>query len=210
LRQFGIFAEPEQVLPSTIATAAYLAENFPPGARVYVLGESGLLDAVEEAGFQVANERVDAVVVGLDRNFTYRDIQVASNHILQGAKFIACNADSGAPKPDGIAPGAGAITAAIEAVTMVPPIIVGKPEPAIFLEGIRRMGLAKIQVAAIGDRLDIDVACARKAEVMGILVLTGMTDEAMVGRASTKPDLTFQDLTEFTHAWQEMLGVGSP
>jgi putative hydrolase of the HAD superfamily len=43
----------------------------------------------------------------------------------------------------------------------------GKPDPAVFLEGCRLLGLAPHEVAYIGDELDIDAQAARRAGMAG-------------------------------------------
>lgn len=58
-------AHADEVFTSTIATLSYLKKN--KLKRVYVIGEGGLLDAMDADGFELADENVDAVVVGLDR-----------------------------------------------------------------------------------------------------------------------------------------------
>ena len=77
-------AYPEEIFTSTMATIAYLdkQENV---KRVYVIGEAGLKDGLQEAGYELAEEDVDAVVVGLHRNVTYHDFEIATLLIQKGA-----------------------------------------------------------------------------------------------------------------------------
>jgi 4-nitrophenyl phosphatase len=205
LKRYGVNAKPAQLLTSVTATIAYLRDALEPGANIYAVGEHGLVQALEEAGFSQAKGRADAVVVGLDREINYEKIKHAASQIIAGAKFIACNADSGAPKEDGIAPGAGAMVAAIQAVAEVEPVIVGKPEPMIFLEGIKRLNLPKEQCAAIGDRVDIDILCARRAGITGILLLTGLAKQDLLQERQVEPDHVFPDLNTLIRTWDEEL-----
>lgn len=45
---------------------------------------------------------------------------------------------------------------------------VGKPDPAVFLEGARRLGTDPARTAYVGDELDIDAAAAAAAGLVGI------------------------------------------
>lgn len=202
LSGFGIQAEGSQIITSATATARYLSSEFPHGSRVLVVGEGGLCQAVKDMGFKVGDDKPQAVAVGLDRQINYQKISKAASAIFAGASFIACNIDSGAPTVGGIAPGAGAMVAAIQAVVQVAPVVIGKPESTMFLEAAERMGLKLDECAAIGDRLDIDIVSAERAGMLGILVLSGMTKLDMLDVSSHKPDLVYADIGEMVSHWE--------
>ena len=54
--------------------------------------------------------------------------------------------------------------------------VVGKPEPGMYDTARDRLGEGL--VLAVGDRLDVDVAGARRAGMDSALVLTGATEPA--------------------------------
>ena len=207
LSGFGIQANDAQIITSATATARYLTEVFPDGGDIFLVGEEGLHQAVRSAGFEISGKNPMAVVVGLDRRIDYQKISTAATAILNGARFVACNVDSGAPKQGGIAPGAGSMVAAIQAVVQIPPVEVGKPEPRMFHEAVRRLGLDHDECAAIGDRLDIDIASAHLAGLPSILVLSGMTGPEMVEGSLYPPDLIYEDIVEMVERWELSLGV---
>ncbi|HEY46071.1 MAG: hypothetical protein AMJ88_14255 [Anaerolineae bacterium SM23_ 63] len=207
LSGFGIQASETQIITSATATARYLTEVFPDGGEVFLVGEEGLHQAVNGAGFEISDKKPLAVVVGLDRHIDYQKISTAATAILNGARFVACNVDSGAPKQGGIAPGAGSMVAAIQAVVQIPPVEIGKPEPRMFHEAVQRLGLDPEECAAIGDRLDIDIASAHLADLPSILVLSGMTDPEMIEGSLYPPDLIYEDIVEMVNRWELSLGV---
>ena len=89
--------------------------------------------------------------------------------------------------PDGPWPGTGAVLAAVEtAAGRKADIVVGKPEPA-HVRGGPRPRSAPGRVLAVGDRLDIDVAGARRAGLDSALVLTGGTARAEAAAADPRP-----------------------
>ncbi|UCF60779.1 MAG: HAD-IIA family hydrolase [Anaerolineaceae bacterium] len=207
LSGFGIQASETQIITSATATARYLTEVFPERGEVFLVGEEGLYQAVKDAGFKIGDTSPVAVVVGMDRRIDYQKISAASTAILNGARFVACNVDSGAPKEGGIAPGAGSMVAAIQAVVQTPPVEIGKPEPRMFLEAVQRLALESEECAAVGDRLDIDIAAAHLADLPSILVLSGMTRPEMIEGSLYPPDLIYEDIVEMVNRWEISLGV---
>ena len=183
-----------EVLASADATASYLQQQGPPGARVYVIGESGLKAAIEAVGLTLAESDVQYVVVGLDRDLTYQKLTTAVRLLRVGAAFVGPNPDTTLPVDDGIIPGAGSFHALLAAATGVKPLIIGKPEPTMLVIGAERLGLAPAETAIIGDRLDTDIIGGYRAGIQTILVLTGVSTRADAAAAEVKPDWIFEDL----------------
>jgi 4-nitrophenyl phosphatase len=200
LAGMGIAVAEHQVLGSAEATAGMLAAEFPRGGRAFVIGEDGLLSALEAAGFVLAHggvdaeDAVDVVVVGLDRQITYEKLTRAVNLVRGGARYVGPNPDTTLPMPFGVIPGAGSFQALITAATGVRPTIVGKPEPTMLLMGAARLGLDPANVAIIGDRLDTDILGGTRAGLVSVLVLTGVTRRTDLERGPAQPDAIFDDL----------------
>jgi ribonucleotide monophosphatase NagD (HAD superfamily) len=88
--------------------------------------------------------------------------------------------------PDGPWPGTGAVLAAIEVASgRTAHTVVGKPEPPMYDAARDRLGPGRI--LAVGDRLDVDVAGARRAGLDSALVLTGATSRAEADAADPRP-----------------------
>jgi 4-nitrophenyl phosphatase len=199
LGDMGIGVSPQEILTSAQAAAAYVRSHCGPGSRVRIIGEAGLLQAARQEGLFLAEDgdtRVDCLLAGLDRAFTYEKLTCATRAILAGAHFVATNADALLPVEGGqVIPGAGSIVAAIETAAAVAPVVVGKPEPGLFDHGLRRLGgLLPEQVAMIGDRLDTDVVGGQRAGLRTILVMSGVTTATEVHAASSQPDAIAPDL----------------
>src|SRR5262249_7640032 len=153
LNTMGVEAKPEEVLTSAQAAAAYVSAQT-PRARVHLVREAGLRQAIVEAGLEITeNGAADWVVAGLDRQSDYQKLTHATRAILAGARFLATNADALLPIERGnVIPGAGTMVAAIQTATGVAPIVTGKPEPALFEHGLQRLGgLKPEQAVMIGD-----------------------------------------------------------
>jgi 4-nitrophenyl phosphatase len=139
----------------------------------------------------------DTVVVGLDLHLTYAKIAEAQRAILAGADFICSNRDRAYPVEGRLLPGAGTIVAAIEVATGAKAICIGKPEPFLFEEAIRRAGKPD-RVVVIGDSTDYDVVAAHRVGATGVLITTGLTEKDALKTASgdAVPDRVIGSLEE--------------
>jgi 4-nitrophenyl phosphatase len=184
----GVEIKTDEVMTASIATVEYLKSHYPYGSPVYVVGEAPFKGLISEAGFELTEKDAVVVVATMDRSLTYEMLKRATLLIRAGADFIAPNGDKCYPTQEGIVPGAGAVLAAISASTDRQPLIIGKPESALFDMSIQRMGLPVEQVASLGDRLDTDIEGGKRCGLKTILVLTGVTSREEAESSSIKAD----------------------
>lgn len=198
LAGFGVFVEPWQVVNSAIATADYMARAFPMGGPVFVVGEAGVIEALQERGFPLAQKGEDpiAVVAGMDRAMSYNKLAKAALLIRAGKPFIGTNPDLTFPTPYGLVPGAGATLAYLESATGVAPVIIGKPEPYLYQFSIERLGLHPEETLAIGDRLETDILGGQRTGCPTVLVLSGVSDSAQAAAWQPPPDLILPNLAD--------------
>ncbi len=177
LRALGLPASVDTVVTSGYAASTYMARR---GVRtVYVVGEDGLVEEARLAGLEPLEEcpdRVDAVVVGLDRGFNYGKLDCAARHVRRGALYVATNADPTLPHPGEPKPGAGAMVAAISVASgREPDFTAGKPNPWLVELALEALGAEPGEALLVGDRLDTDIEAGRRAGVDTLLVYTGVT-----------------------------------
>lgn len=196
LRSFGVEVQPNQIINSPMAVAHYLKQLHPQGGPVYLIGEAGLIEALEEAGFYHFEDGVLAVVAGLDRQFNYDKLRKASLLIQKGILFIGTNPDKTFPSAEGLTPGAGSILAAIETASGTPPLIMGKPYPHLFQLALEQMETQPQETLVVGDRLDTDILGGVNAGCKTALVLTGVTTFTDAESWQPKPDLIVNSLSE--------------
>lgn len=201
LNGYGFRATADNVITSAVATAEYLRTHYPQGTRVFLVGEGGLRSIMEAAGFVPASTDVAVVVVGMDRTLTYDKLKAASYLINDGARFIGTNGDRTFPMPDGLAPGAGAVLAAVAASTGQAPYIIGKPEAYMYDLALQRLQVPAAHTLMIGDRLETDILGAQRAGLRTALVLSGVTTPEMLADSDIRPDLVFDDLRALFEAW---------
>ena len=161
------------VLTSSMAVARLVA----PGSTAYVAGGPGVVEALEHGGVTVvrAPESVDAVVVGLHRDFDYEGLRLASNLVRAGAALIGTNDDATYPTPDGEIPGGGAILAAVAYAAGATPTIAGKPHQPMADLVLEHAGPGPHVM--VGDRASTDGAFAARLGARFALVRTGVTAE---------------------------------
>jgi HAD superfamily hydrolase (TIGR01450 family) len=197
LWRLGFQAAVDEVVTSGAALQFVLAERSERGAA-FVIGSQALVDHVADAGLRVVNNtefatRADVVVVGGHEAFDFRELRIATQAVLRGAELIGVTRDRTFPMPDGPWPASGAILAAVEEATgRRAQRTVGKPEPDMYDAARDRLGDGRY--LAVGDRLDIDVAGARRAGIDSALVLSGTTTRAEAESADPRPTLVADSL----------------
>lgn len=204
LEAIGIPAEGDVV--TSAQAAAFL---IPAGAHVLVCGGSGVMEAVAARGATAVRSdhdgrdgRFDDVIVGLHHHFDYDGLQAANAAIRAGARFIATNDDVTYPTPDGPVPGAGALVAAVRAVSETEPIVAGKPHRAMADLVGERCGPDFHPAAAlmVGDRASTDGLFATTIGCPFALVRTGVTLPGGRPDAEIDPALDLQDLAAVADA----------
>lgn len=195
LKSMGIDADSQRVLNSAMATRDYLVKAG-CGKKIYIIGSKALKDELFNWGFNIVESDPDIVVVGYDREFTYKKLEKACLFIRGGAQFIGTNIDATIPSGNTFIPHTGSILASISKSTGVEPICIGKPARYMLKSAAKILGCREADCAVIGDRLDTDMAFAINNGIPGYLVLTGTTDMSMLSKSYIKPDMVFDNLLE--------------
>ena len=190
LWRLGFQAAVDEVLSAGAAVQRLLGDRAGRGAA-FVIGSQALVDHVAEAGLRIVNRtpfatRADVVVVGCHDELVFDELRVATQAVLRGAELIGATRDATFPMPDGAWPATGAVLAAIETATgRRADIVCGKPEPAMYDAARATLGAGR--VLAVGDRLEVDVAGARRAGLDSALVLTGGVSRETAAAADPRP-----------------------
>lgn len=227
LAAIGVQADAGEVVTSTTATVEHLARHLPDVRRVLTVGESGLRDMLAAAGYEVTQaedalpanyrgqplaETWDAVVAGLDLSFSFAKLAAARTAIASGASFVATNADARYPTEAGLLPGAGSMVAAIAVASGEQPLVIGKPEPAMFRSILERSDVPADAALVIGDNPDADIVAARRAGIPSVLMLTGVADASVAAALSgeRRPDFVVADANELGQLLGRLAGVQLP
>jgi 4-nitrophenyl phosphatase len=209
----GITVTIDEIVTSTWATIQHLRTHEPAIQHLVALGAEGMLSELRGAGYEAVHaasaapedwfgaplaERYDALIAGLDPAIDYRSLGIASAALRGGARFMATNVDLRYPTPSGFVPGAGAIIAALQTTSGVEPLVIGKPEPAMFQATLEEAGVAAAEALVIGDNPDSDIVAAHRAGIPSLLVLTGIADASQAANleGERRPDWVVADPIE--------------
>lgn len=195
LSRMGVQVEEEHVFTCAMATARFLAAQ-KPGGTAYVIGEGGLLTALHQNGYAVVDHDPDFVVVGEGRTFNLEMVETAVRMILGGAKLIATNPDPNCPTANGVRPGCGAMVAMLETATGVTAFSVGKPSPVMMRAARKELGLSTDQTVMIGDTMETDILGGVQLGLHTVLVLSGGTTRADLGRYAYSPNLIVDSIAD--------------
>ena len=174
LQTLGMQVPEDRIFTSSIATARFLKKQLPDG-KAFVIGESGLTDAIHAVGYIITDHNPDYVVLGETHGYNYAQITKAIRLISAGARFVATNPDPSGPGEGGLEPACGAMAALIERATGVAPFFVGKPNPYMMRSALNFLGAHSEETVMIGDRMDTDIVGAVSSGLDTVLVLTGVT-----------------------------------
>lgn len=212
LRNMGIPAEREEMFNTAVATIQMIQKTKPEAKHLFILGTKSMISEFEAAGFTLAsedpNDEPDAVVVAFDTELTYSKLCRAAWWISKKKPYFATNPDFVCPTDlPTVLVDCGSLCACLEAATgRKPDIMMGKPDPKMLDGIVERCGLKSDEIAMAGDRIYTDIAMARNAGALGVLVLTGETTlETALGN-DPQPDITAQSLVEFGELLREARG----
>jgi NagD protein len=182
----GLDVPAERIFTSAMATARFLQSQRSVGTA-FVVGESGLTEAVHGIGYVITEHDPDYVVLGETHSYVLERITKAIRLIAAGAHFIATNPDPVGPTESGIVPACGAMAALIEKATGKAPFFVGKPNPLMMRTALNYLGVHSEDTVMIGDRMNTDIIAGVETGMETILVLSGVTDREEVGSYAYRP-----------------------
>jgi NagD protein len=186
----GIEVPPSHFFTSAMATAEFLDKQAGTHRRAFVVGEGALVHELYKIGFTISETEADFVVLGETRHYNFEMIQRAAALIQKGARFVATNPDVAGPFGR---PSCGAFAAPIERITGKSPFYVGKPSAFMMRAGLRHIGAHSAEACMVGDNMDTDIIAGVQTGMTTVLVLTGVSREADLGRFAHRPDHIVKD-----------------
>jgi len=187
LLRLGIDIAEDHFYTSALATAEFLHKQCPKGSA-FVIGESGITNALYNIGFSMNDSDPDYVIVGETTNYNFEKLQQAVHLVLNGAKLIGTNPDLTDPTEKGITPAAGALIAPIELATNRKAYFIGKPNPLIMRQARIKLQTKREETAIIGDRMDTDIIAGIESDLTSVLVLSGVTSREDLNKFAYQPN----------------------
>ena len=196
LKHLGIRGlHPKNFYTSAMNTADFLQEMHPK-STAFVLGEAGLNAALQEAKIPNDSLHPNYVIVG-EGTPSSEKITKAHEFIERGALLVATNPDYWCPVNSTVTrPGAGALTAYLEASTGRRAYYLGKPNPYMFLRAKRLLHTQTDEVMMVGDTMETDIRGAIEIGMQACLVLTGSTRREDIGNYVYQPSCVMSGVDE--------------
>jgi HAD superfamily hydrolase (TIGR01450 family) len=189
--RFGLQVEADRIITSGLLLQHYFSQQGLDGIRCAVLGPADSARYVELAGGEVvpANADFEALVIGDETGFPFLEtvdtVMTTLFHRIDSGRpvhLILPNPDIIYPRGEhsfGVA--AGGIALLLEAALSrrypnrkgLTFVRLGKPEPHLYEEGIRRCGTRN--VVMVGDQLETDIRGAKRCGIDAVLVNTGVS-----------------------------------
>ena len=198
LQRMGLEVDDDKLFMSTQVLLAYLKNesNCPYGRRVFVSGTKALRDDFANAGYVLADDDPDFVVLGFDTDMDYRRLTKLCDFVRDGLPYFGVHMDYNCPVEGGFIPDNGSLAAAVTAATGVTPEFFGKPSRFTLDFLIQETGYHEEELCFIGDRLYTDIAITSGTNSRSVLVLSGETKLSDLNDSVFVPDLVVNDLDE--------------
>ena len=186
LQTVGLDVPARRIFTSALATAHFLRAQKPEGTA-FVIGESGLTEAIHEIGYIITDHDPDYVVLGETHTYDLSMVTKAIRLVADGAHFIGTNPDPTGPGEGGLVPACGAMAALIETASGITPFFVGKPNPLMMRTALNYLDVHSEDTVMVGDRMETDILAGVESGMETILVLTGVTRREDVRRYPYQP-----------------------
>jgi NagD protein len=183
---FGLKVSWKNFYTAAHCTADFLVRQMPT-CSAFVIGEGGLIVALQEAGIAFDSIKPDFVVVGEGRVLNFELVEKAMRFLAKGSRLVATNPDTWCPTDAGPRPGTGALAALLESASGQRAYYLGKPNPFMFVMARKRLGLHTDETVMIGDTMETDIRGAVELGIPAYLVLTGSTKREDVAAYPYQP-----------------------
>lgn len=206
-RQFGLELAPERILTAGLLIKPYFEARGFAGLRCAVLGPEDSFHYVNGAGAKAVSpfEDFDLVLIGDQVGFPFLDgVDAVLSRLIEKldggetVPLILPNPDLIFPKGSGFGITSGTVALVIEtALKQRYPdrpdtafVHLGKPQPGLFEEAVRRAGTRN--VVMIGDQVDTDMRGAAGIGLDSVLVAGGVSGTC--GSAGPSPTYLLNSL----------------
>jgi HAD superfamily hydrolase (TIGR01450 family) len=174
LKQTGFDIGPENLITCLSVALNWLKEN--KVKRCFVIGTPHLKEYLNENKIDTpSDDRVEAVLVGLDITLDYAKLKIALNALVNNhATLLALHSNRLYKDDKGeLSPSVGAAVKALEYSSQKEAIVLGKPSPEIYLQALGRFKAEPEDGIMISDDPFSDLAGAKMLGMKTIFVTSG-------------------------------------
>lgn len=200
LKDQGFDLRPENLLTCVSTALGWLkSQNV---RSCFMIGRTELSEYLNENGIETPlDDKVEAVLIGLDTSLDYKKLKVALNGLVKNdASLLALHANRLYEDEKGeLAPSAGAVVKALEYSSQKKARVFGKPSPEIYLEAARRFKAEPEDCFMISDDPLSDLVGAKRLCMKAVFVTSGKhKDKEIVNNLdkTLRPDWIHQSVKE--------------
>lgn len=198
LKNMGIEVTQENFFTSTQATALIFKEKFGK-ELIYAQGTKSFIKELKKNGLNVTTKyttNAKAILVAFDNELTSKKMSVTCQMLGQDLPYYATNPDWVCPVSFGYVPDCGSMCFGYEKATGKAPVYIGKPQPTMILEVMKKFGFKKEETLVVGDRVYTDIASGVNAGVDTVCVLSGEVTLEEVKEGEIKPTFTLDSVKD--------------
>ncbi len=195
LNRLGIDGiDKDNFFTSSQASIMIMKEKF-QDALIYAQGTKSFIKELKTSGLNITQKytpEIKAVLVAFDPELTGQKLRTTCEVLTKlDVPYYATNPDWVCPVDFGAIPDCGSMCVGIAYATGKNPIFIGKPEPTMIFELMKKFGYTKEETVVIGDRLYTDIASGVNAGVDTVCVLSGEATLADIENATKTDTPTF-------------------
>ncbi len=198
LQGMGIEITANEFFTSTQAAVLIFKEKFGK-ELIFAQGTKSFVKELKKSGLNVTTKyttEAKAILVGYDTELTSKKMSVTCEMLGQDIPYYAANPDWVCPVSFGYVPDCGSMCFGYEKATGKTPIYIGKPQPTMILEVMKKFSAQAKETLVIGDRVYTDIASGVNAGVDTVCVLSGEVTLEEVKTGEIKPTFTLDSVQD--------------
>ena len=147
--------------------------------------------------FELVDKNPEAIILGdMGFAFNFELLNNVFNAIMNGSKLIAMHKNRFWLTGSGLQMDLGAFVSALEYAAGQRAVIMGKPDPNIFMLAAKEWNCPNNTIYMVGDDIEVDVGGAQNAGMKSVLVRTGKFRQNILDNSKIKPDFIIDSISE--------------
>ncbi len=202
LHSLGLTDVTEENFFTSAQAALLLMKERHANDLIFVQGTASFVAEYKASGLNVTTEYTDeagAILVAFDPEFTGEKVYAACKMLTKhDLPYYATNPDWVCPVEFGYIPDCGSMCQSFERATGKKPVFIGKPQPTMIFEVMKKFGVSAEDTVVVGDRLYTDIASGNNANVDTVCVLSGEVkiDEVQKAKGAEQPTFVLSHVKE--------------
>lgn len=192
MQHMGLDVSRKEIITAPQAAVLYLRGQNNPSCHL-IVDDNVRGEFAEFPG----SDRPDYVVIGdIGDRWSYALLNEAFRMLVGGAELVAMHKGRYWQVEDGLALDIGAFVAGLEYAAGKEAILVGKPNPLLFLSALSDLGVNPGDAIMVGDDINSDIGGAQAAGIRGVLVRTGKYRAELAAKSGVEPDAVIDSVAQ--------------